>query len=262
MKAWILRSSACKSDINSSFAMATKATVDNPNPETIWHVSPTYAVLIEHPSAGWILYDMGIPGNASEYWDKSILNVCPYIPIEGETIEEQLALLHLKPSDINYVIISHMHMDHIGTIQLFKDTAIFFVSKAEAEYAFTTVMATTDPSKHGFYNRPDVLAELKELRYVEEDEELFEGIHAVILPGHTPGVMGLILEMEEKNLFLVSDAVTARRCYEGWLPGTVYDTAGWRKSLTKVKKLEKKYNAQILFGHSDEGLKKIPDFYK
>lgn len=262
MKAWILKSSACKSDINTSFAFATKATRDNPNPESVWHVSPNYAVLIEHPDAGYIMYDMGTPSDPENIWDASICNGCCYIPIEGETIEEQLQLLGLVPADINYVVISHMHMDHIGTIQAFKDTAVFYVSRAEAEYAFTTVMATTDRSKHGFYNRTDVLADMKELRYVEEDGEIFEGVEAILLPGHTAGTMGLILHMENKNLFIVSDAVVHRKNYEGWKPGTVYDTVNWEKSLNKIKKLEKKYNAQILFGHSEEGLKTIPDYFE
>lgn len=264
MKVYVIGCGRLNNDINLSYSNMVIGTRENPNPETVWYQGPSYCVLIEHPTAGYILYDIGSAPNSDELWPSCITETCYYTPIEGETLTGGLAKIGLEPKDIKHIIISHMHMDHIGNIQLFKDTAEFYVTKAEAEFAFTTVMQSTDPSTHGFYNRADVLADLKTVHYVEEDGELFDGIHAVILPGHTPGVMGIIIELEEKNLLLTSDALNAQINYDGRLPGVIADPVSFFKSLKKIKKLEKQYNAAVWYGHDIaqfKSLKKIPEYY-
>lgn len=264
MKAYIINTGELHNDINGSFAGTVSATRSDPNPDTVWYASPSYCVLIDHPTVGWILYDIGTDPHYNEILPRSITEVCYHVPLPGATMTEQLALLGLAPADIRYVIISHMHMDHIGNIHLFADTADFFVARAEAEHAFTTVMSSTDPKMHGCYVRKDVLAPVKKLHYIEEDCTLFPGIDAVLLPGHTPGTLGLILHFKTRNVLVVSDALNGRRSYNGQLPGTIWDTVSWRKSLKKIKKLEAEHNAEVWFGHDSaqfNSFKKIPEFY-
>lgn len=265
MKVYVIGCGRLNNDINLSYNNYNIGTKEKPQVETVWYQGPSYCVLIEHPTAGYILYDIGSDPRSGELWPDCITETCYYTPVEGETLTEGLAKLGLEPKDIKHVIISHMHMDHIGNIQMFKDTAEFWVTKAEAAFAFTTVMQSTDPAAHGFYNRPDVLAELRTVHYVEEDEELFEGIHAFILPGHTPGVMGILIEMEDKNIILTSDALNAQINYDGRLPGVIADPVSFYKSLKKIKKIEKEYDAMVWYGHDIAqflSLKKIPEFYK
>ena len=264
MKAYIINTGSLMNDINLTYAHAVQAKRSDPNPPAQWLEVPTYAVLIDHPEAGWILYDLGSHEKSNEIWPESTVDGCYYVPKEGATMTEQLAVLGLKPSDINYVIMSHMHMDHIGNMQLFKDTAEFYVSRAEAANAFLTVCSSPDRTKHGFYNKPDVLAEVKALHYVDEDCELFPGIESIILPGHTPGTMGLIVHLDSKTIILTSDALNGRRNYNGQLPGVIADSVSFFKSLEKIKKLEKKYDAEIWFAHDMEQFntfKKVPEFY-
>lgn len=268
MKVYIINTGKLRNDINLSFAHAVMATRKNEHPETVWHDGPTYAVLIEHPTAGWILYDLGSPADANARWPENVTNECYRVADDSMTMEAQLNKLGLKPSDIRHVIISHMHMDHIGNIDLFKDTADFYVSRAEAAYAFLKVHASNEASEHGFYFKPDVLTNVKRLHYLDErdeEEELFEGIRPVILPGHTPGVLGLILQLKDRNLLLTSDALNAKENYEGVLPGVVYDSIGFYHSLDRIKRLEKKYHAEIWFSHDMEQFdtfKKIPEYYE
>lgn len=265
MKVYVIGCGRMNNDANLSQQLWNMATRDNPNPPARWYQGPSYAVLIEHPTAGYILYDMGSNPLSDEIWPKSLSNECFYSPVEGETMEEGLATLGLEPKDINYVVISHMHMDHIGNMMLFNETADFYVSRKEAEYAFCLVSATPDPTKHGFYNRSDVLADRKSLTYVDEDtEDLFPGIDAVLLPGHTPGVMGLVLHMDGGTLMLVSDAMNSSMNWEG-LPGVCADPITYRKSVAKIKKLRDKYDAEVWFGHDIDqfnSLKKIPEYYE
>lgn len=265
MKLYIIKTGFMRHDINTSFALAVQATQDNPEPKPQWFESHSYAVLIEHPQAGWILYDMGSSPDSNEQWPESISNGCSYFKVEGETMQEQLDLLDLKPGDIDYVIMSHMHMDHIGNIHLFEDTAEFFVARREAEHAFCSVMSSQNPAEHGFYSRKDVLANVRKLNYIDEEYEIFPGIHTILLPGHTPMVLGLRLEMEECSRLLVSDALFSQRSLDGWMAGTVYDTVGWRKSRERLQRMQSEYDAEIFFGHDPDqnaAFRKLPEYYK
>ena len=267
MKVYIVNTGELYNDINGTFVGTVRGTKDDPNPDTVWYSCPSYCVLIDHPAAGWILYDIGTAPEYNELLPVSATQWCYHVPVQGATMVEQLALLGLTPKDIRHVVISHMHTDHIGNIHLFEDTAEFYVSQAEAEYAFTTVMASTDPEEHSrsCYIRQDVLAPMHRLHYIEEDGPLFPGVEAVMLPGHTPGLVGLLLQLEEQPVLVVSDALNGKRSYDGQLPNLIYDSIGWRKSLEKVKRLERERGAVVWFGHDMDqfrSFRAIPEFYE
>ena len=51
--------------------------VSNPNPKPVTTRLRMYGVLIEHPQAGLILYEVGGPPNYEELWPKGVLDVFP-----------------------------------------------------------------------------------------------------------------------------------------------------------------------------------------
>ena len=263
MRAFIINTGELHVDANLLHALSIQATKSNPHPQIEWRTIPSYAVLLESPESGWVLYDTGCAPDAPETWPEAIQEGCYWTPVEGATMVEQLSLLGLAPSDISHVILSHFHLDLTGNVGLFAETAEFWVAKREADCAFAKVMQSTDPETHGAYLKRDVLAPFKRLHYVEGDEEILPGITAVLLPGHTPGCMGIIFDGVEKTVLLVGDALDTRLSYEGAMPGSVWSTLDWRESLEKVKRLEKRYAVdEIWFGHDMtqfEGFKKLPE---
>ena len=50
-----------------------------------------------------------------------------------EAIDEQLAKLGYKPSDLDYVLLSYLDCDHANGLRLVADTKYILVSKAEME---------------------------------------------------------------------------------------------------------------------------------
>lgn len=265
MRAYILGLGAMQSDSNSAaYWGATVATREQPDAPHQMAVTPSYAVLIHHPEAGWILYDTGMGDPAQ--WPRHILDVVLTEKPPETTMEHQLGLLGLTPADICYVILSHMHMDHIGNDYLFADTAEFFVSQEEAGYACRMVMSSQDPVDHGFYIREDVLLSRKRLNYIDRDEELFPGVEVIQLPGHTPGVMGLVLHLKGGTIIFPSDAAAFQKNLEGRQPAGVYDSLGYAQSIRKVRDLQKKYHARVFCSHDPIQLKHeiklSPDYYE
>ena len=253
MKAYIINTGELHVDANLLHMHSVRATRSNPHPEIEWRIIPSYAVLLDTPESGWVLYDTGCAPNAPDMWPAPSQEVCYWTPVEGATMTEQLALLELEPADISHVILSHFHLDHTGNIGLFAKTAECWVARAEADFAFAQVMQSTDPFTHGSYLKCDVLAPYKKLHFVERDSEILPGIEAFLLPGHTPGCMGIVFDGEEKRIMLVGDALDTRRSYEGAAPGAVWSTLDWRKSLEKIKRIERERGVdEIWFGHDME----------
>ena len=52
---------------------------------------------------------------------------------KSEAIDEQLAKLGYKPSDLDYVLLSYLDCDHANGLRLVADTKHILVSKAEME---------------------------------------------------------------------------------------------------------------------------------
>lgn len=259
MKAYIINTGELHVDANLLHAHTVIATKSNPLPLLEWRTIPTYAVLIDSPISGWVLYDTGCAPDAPLTWPQQSQETCFWTPVEGATMVEQLTLLGLTPGDISHVILSHFHMDHTGNIGLFAETATCWVAAAEADFAFKNVMRSTDASTHGPYLKKDVLAPFADLRYVENDEEILPGIHAVLLPGHTPGCLGIVFTCQRKTIMCVGDALDTRHSYEGAMTGSVWSTLDWRNSLQKVKRIEHELNVdEIWFGHDAEQFEAFP----
>lgn len=265
MKAFLLYLGYFESASNYTVFDDTFASVANPHAQHRMMKTCCYTVLIQHPEAGWMMFDTGIPDHCNQLWEPHLLSSIVVHQTAETSMRNQLALVGLKPEDIKHVIVSHLHVDHAGNNPLFAQTADFYVAKEEAAHAFRTVMASPDPASHGFYRKDEVLTPVKQMHYVDRDEELFPDVEVILLPGHTPAVLGLVLHLEGGTYIFPSDAVNVQRNYEGHLPGGLYDSLGYVESLRKIRALEKKYSAKVMFSHDMECLKTYklaPDYYE
>jgi N-acyl homoserine lactone hydrolase len=107
----------------------------------------------------------------------------------------------LKPSDVDCVVISHLHFDHCLNADIFKGSRLL-ISRGSMDYACSdrpeAVGDTFVPRAHS-----EKLAERAEA--VEDGDMITEEVKAIELSGHTPGLMGLLLEGE--GIILASDSV-------------------------------------------------------
>ena len=221
--------------------------------------TPFYGVLLDHPTAGLILFNTGDPDK--ENWPEALRPLCQVVDEPGKNIVDQLALLGYKVEDVKHVIVSHMHIDHIGGLHYFAKTATIYVNKTEFEFALSLTHQSDDDNAFGFYVRSLVDVMAKKIVLVEQDQELFEGVHLINVPGHVPGLMALRVELESGQILLTSDAANmASNYFEGVPGGIVSDGEAARGAVEKLRAIQKENNIpdeRVIFSHDDVQFAKL-----
>jgi N-acyl homoserine lactone hydrolase len=95
------------------------------------------------------------------------------------SVEDGLGRLGLKPEDIDIVIATHLHCDHIALSHLYRK-AKFIVQKRELEYALNP-----HPIDTILYDRPSF--EGLNWEVIDGDIEIASGISVFLTTGHSPG---------------------------------------------------------------------------
>jgi glyoxylase-like metal-dependent hydrolase (beta-lactamase superfamily II) len=84
-------------------------------------------------------------------------------------------------------------------------------------------------------------------------------------PGHTPGHQSLLVNLEERPMFLTGDSCyTLENLNEDVLPGLVWNPAYATASIQVMRFLRSQFGVKIVTGHDPTGwaeFKKAPLFY-
>ncbi len=222
--------------------------------------------LIAHPKDGLILYETGIPPNYEELWPKVVLETFPIGEYKKENrLDIILSKIGYKLSDISAVILGHAHLDHAGGLEFFRGLDVpIYIHKRELEYAFCAVATKED---FGAY-LPHYLDFSFNWKVIDDDEiELFDNVFLYHTPGHTPGLMSMLVNLKDKNFLMTSDHASTRDNFEKEVPigFGMRDFEDWRKSTRKLKHIAKKYKAKVIPGHDPEvlsTLKTAPEYYE
>lgn len=254
-----------------NIAMSQYATKSNPNPTNVFWRVPIVSVLVKHPDAGNLLFDTGF--NLWDWENRSDFQKEAF-PIEierEEFIDRQLGRVGLGVEDIDGILMSHLHWDHADGIAFFdgcKAIENVYVQTQEAWDALLYSHGGPKFVEHDPLYRKSVL-DIPGLKYklIDEDTEVFPGVHLFTLAGHTRGCLGMLLECEGGAYIFPGDAIYTAENYGPPVkaPGTVQDMVAYYNCVDKVRKLEKQYNAQIIFPHDnqlEEQWKLAPHFYK
>jgi len=129
-----------------------------------------YIWYIESPDAK-IIVDAG--DNAADFLAKD----APETDIIS--VEDGLSKFRLKPDDIDIVIVTHLHCDHIALAYLYKK-ARFIVQKRELGYA-----QNPHPIDAVLYDRNTFDGLNWEV--IDGNKEIVPGISVLLTPGHSPG---------------------------------------------------------------------------
>jgi glyoxylase-like metal-dependent hydrolase (beta-lactamase superfamily II) len=125
---------------------------------------------------------------------------------------ENLRATGIEPSDIDTVIITHAHPDHVGgtldeTGRLVFSDAHYFISQDEWDFWNSELATARAPAIMVQTARRNLEPLEDRLTLVEDESEIVPGVRTIATFGHTPGHVALSIVSEGSQLLHVSDAV-------------------------------------------------------
>lgn len=272
IKLYVLDNGRMRMDKNLMIAGSNQAALDNPNAPNEMFEFPIYTVFIDHPEAK-ILFDTACNPNSmgeNGRWINQTQKAFPYTADESCYLPNRLEQINVDPSEVDYVVASHLHLDHAGCLEYFTNATVI----VHDDELNGTMQTYARNQKAGAYIWADIDAWIKNdltwktIKPYEDNLEIVKGVKVLNFgSGHAWGMIGLEVETQELGtLILASDAIYTAESMGDILkpPGILYDSIGWARSVEKIKRLAKEKDAQIWFGHDGnqfEGFRKSTDGY-
>ncbi|MGB8861423.1 MAG: MBL fold metallo-hydrolase [Ilumatobacteraceae bacterium] len=124
---------------------------------------------------------------------------------EGGQLLISLAAAGVQPGDIDTIIVSHLHSDHMGWLE----------TDGGPTFAYATVHVGASDWDYFVDNEGGSKRRAERLRSIESHVQLIEGDGATILPGvttratpgHTPGHTSTVISSGRERLIVLGDAL-------------------------------------------------------
>ncbi len=219
-------------------------------------VIPVPVYLICHPSEGLILIDTGYNWGRLPEGMKETITTSPSFDIRA-----QIGQLGYNASDVRHVILSHLHFDHSGHIDDFKD-AMFHLRKAELDAALNRV--SPDYFYQDYCHLPGY-----PISYIPDDGDydLFGdgSIICLDMKGHSAGNQSFLINLPNtgKVLLTVDAAHLPQYLDTDSLIKGSWDEDLCRTAIQRVKSLKEEC-ALTIYGHDPSMMEDVnmsPKFY-
>ena len=212
------------------------------------------AYLLETDRGARILFDTGFP---PAYATDPGVAARDGLPAFGRLIDfghnqtaaGALATLEIAPGDIDLVVLSHGHIDHVGSLPLFTHAPIVL-----------TAVERSDP-RPSYFGRAQPM-DWPEALYItiDSDTPVCGGLTLIPTPGHTPGHLSAILDLPHTGrVVLAADAINrASEPAESFADAA--DPATSQGSADRLMAL----GGLLIYGHDPaqwQTLRKAPAFY-
>lgn len=185
---------------------------------------PALVALLRHPSQGWVLFDTGYSEHflqaTSAFPEKLYQLVTPVHLDPQQSLAAQLRRDGIAPEDIAWVVVSHLHGDHIGGLADFP-----YARVACSRAAWDDIRARSRIGAlrlgllpgllHSWQETPPLWFESQPacplsapFAHFDLAFDLFGdgSLRLVPLPGHAAGHFGALFEDGQGPVFLVADA--------------------------------------------------------
>ena len=172
---------------------------------------------------------------------------------EEDEVDRQLLKLGFQTKDINKIIFTHLHGDHIGGVEHFSHCEMF-VSKAE--YALAS---SKKGSSNGYFkkNWPDWFKP-KLIEYEDQAEGVFSksyhvskdgSIILVPTPGHSVGHQSVIIKDKALTYFVAGDLTYNIETLKAEIPDVILSNEESKETVQKVHSYVKTEKCIYLSSH-------------
>jgi len=237
-------------------------------------VIPVGFYVVKH-AKGNVLFDTGNNDNLIKdpnWWPAGLQGLKPAMTPEM-ALDFQIKKIGLTPSDIKYVVVSHMHLDHGGNISKFPNSTIV-VQKSEIQNAFWPEPGTGGPYVLGDFlplRAPNsTYPNAQKMIQLEGDLDIF-GDGSVVVKrwvGHTTGSQMMTVKLKNSGLIILTgDNVYFRENVEKSIaPNLVlaYDPAGIYRAYEWIRMMMATQKADYFTAHDPDAfkaMKKPPAYY-
>ena len=211
-------------------------------------------LLIEHQS-GLILIDTGA-GNKENEKFKDIYGIENEGAARLTMLEDGLARIGVRPSDIVLVINTHLHFDHAGgntrlrpdgQLEVSFPNATYIIKRGEYEFA-------THPNERtaaSYFDRNYAPVEAaNKVEFVASEKEIVKGVRVIPTPGHTPFHQSILIESAGERAFYLGDLVpTHAHLPLPWIMGYDVEPLVTLETKRRILKQAVDENWLVIFEH-------------
>ena len=217
---------------------------------------PVLAFLVETDDK-LILIDCGcspvVAEDPERAWGKLALLYHPTVGSD-DLVDAQIRKAGFEVGDITDVVLTHLHMDHVGGLRLLDNPRIW-LQRAEYRWGYS-------PDLHGAggyypeeYDLPDL-----DIHLLDGDFEIADGVQCMLTPGHTVGHQSVLVRLPSQLICIVGDAAYNRQLLDRRsAPAVAWDVSSYMTALTRLSTLESFFGATLLFNHDAEQVKTLPN---
>jgi glyoxylase-like metal-dependent hydrolase (beta-lactamase superfamily II) len=201
-----------------------------------------------------VLIDSGYDRDASAKEGRYVSNEPNRDPLEV------LALLEIGPEDVDHVVISHMHHDHVGNLHRFP-RATFSISRQEYDFC-AGPLARRELFTKLFDARAIAFLETLRadgrLQMVDGTQSPYPGIHAIWVGGHSPGQLITQISTERGQVVLASDSIHFYEELDSDRPFWVFtDLEQMYRGYERLRELAARPGTTVVPGHDPEVMRRF-----
>ncbi|BCS30756.1 N-acyl homoserine lactonase family protein [Aspergillus puulaauensis] len=235
---------------------ANGSSASNPNPPSKRRDLMLIAGLIDHPEMGLVLFETGSAEDVQRQWGPDAVDLFPRTQYEERhRLPAAIEAVGYNIKDVKAVIMGHLHLDHAGGLEHFKNTGVpVYVHEEEFKHACWAAGTNSDVGLYlGDYLKLDNTLNWQTFNDAQLD--LCTGVTLYHCPGHTPGLCIMQVNLAQDGTFIwTTDQYHIRENYEldqahGWL---LRDYRKWVESGKFIRRLQRLFSARLIFGHDYE----------
>ncbi|MQA83144.1 MAG: MBL fold metallo-hydrolase [Streptosporangiales bacterium] len=174
---------------------------------------------------------------------------------------DALARVGVDPAQVDQVVVTHFHYDHIGNVDLFPRSEIV-VADRELEFwtgPYATRLLVASPTESNEIRRVQDAARDGRVRVVGEQAGIAPGIDAIRVGGHTPGQLVLTVATEAGQAVIASDALHYYEEYELDRPFAILtDLEEMYRAYDTLRELAEPSGHALVAGHDPAVMTRFP----